>query len=155
MEIEVQDPTLAVAEKHKDIEVESPEPAIAEKYEEEPLTTYCNPYAITENQQPLGNYDSWNKLSKIQKHIEKTYYVFQEEPDLVLPSAPSDKEKYSYLITHRFWLCFVGVFGFLASSVGLWLFTLCSPIFSWFAPFAAFIQVSHFSLCSTYRADLF
>jgi cellulose synthase/poly-beta-1,6-N-acetylglucosamine synthase-like glycosyltransferase len=63
-----------------------------------------------------------------------------EEPALVMPTPPDDKEKRSYLHTNRIPLYIVGVFAFLSLSVGMWLFTVSSSYFYWFAFFTFFLQ---------------
>ena len=68
-------------------------------------------------------------------------YVLTEEPVLVLPSPPTDKEKTHFLVTHRVFLCFIGILAFLSSSGGIWLFTVCGPMFYWFGVFAGFLQI--------------
>jgi hypothetical protein len=70
----------------------------------------------------------------VAKFLQRSYYL-TEEPTLVLPSPPDDKEKVHYLITHRVTLCIVGVFAFLTSSAGIWLFTLCANVFYWYCFF--------------------
>jgi hypothetical protein len=77
---------------------------------------------------------------KIRKYFGARYYI-AFEPRTVLPYAPDDKEKLSYLNTRRGILLAMGVFSFLAASAGLWLFTVCSSIFAWFALFTTFVQI--------------
>ncbi|KAJ6556363.1 nucleotide-diphospho-sugar transferase [Mycena capillaripes] len=62
---------------------------------------------------------------------------------LVLPTPPSDEEKYSYLNGRRLPTYFCSVLGFLSLHLGVWLFALSSPEFYWFAAFAAVVQVYH------------
>lgn len=87
--------------------------------------------------------------------IQRNYMVLSEPP-LVLPTAPSDTEKLSYLINHRFSLVMVGLLAFLASSAGIWLFATASPIFYFFGVIAAFLQVyfSMFHLTGAIRLDV-
>lgn len=75
------------------------------------------------------------------KNMLQHCYYLTEEPTLVLPSAPDDKEKVSYIVTHRFALCVVGILAFVTSSGGIWLFTICGNIFYWFGVFAGFLQL--------------
>lgn len=84
--------------------------------------------------------------------IQRNYMVLSEPP-LVLPTAPSDTEKLSYLINHRFSLVCVGFLAFAASSAGIWLFVTASPIFYFFGVIAAFLQVyfSMFHLTGAFR----
>lgn len=72
--------------------------------------------------------------------FQRNYYLVNDNPPLVLPSAPTDGEKTSFLEVHRFWMCTGGVFAFLSSSAGIWLFTLCGSVFYFFAAFAGFLQ---------------
>ncbi|KAJ7435963.1 nucleotide-diphospho-sugar transferase [Mycena galericulata] len=62
---------------------------------------------------------------------------------VVLPTPPSDEEKYSYLNGRRLPIYFFGVLAFLSLHLGAWLFALSSPEFYWFAVFAAIVQVYH------------
>ncbi|KAJ9157612.1 Cellulose synthase catalytic subunit [Pleurostoma richardsiae] len=70
----------------------------------------------------------------------ETYDPIEEAP-LVLPTCPTDQEKYSYLHTNRIPLYFFGVVSFLSLSAGMWLFAVCSPIFSWYGVFVAFVNI--------------
>jgi cellulose synthase/poly-beta-1,6-N-acetylglucosamine synthase-like glycosyltransferase len=63
------------------------------------------------------------------------------EPDVVLPTAPTDKEKYGFIQTYRPLFCAAGIFAFLCTSAGLWLFTLSAPQFYWFGIIATLLQV--------------
>lgn len=60
---------------------------------------------------------------------------------MILPTGPTDKEKYSYLKTNRLGLYVFGVISFLSLSVGMWLFVVSSVIFSWFGVFFALLQI--------------
>lgn len=77
---------------------------------------------------------------RIRKYIGARFYI-AFEPKTVLPYAPDDKEKLSYLDTRRGIFLAMGVFSFLTASAGLWLFTVCSSIFAWFALFTTFVQI--------------
>lgn len=60
---------------------------------------------------------------------------------LILPSAPTEIEKYGYLHTNRLPLYCVGVFSFLSLTAGMWLFVLSSKYFYWFGFFCALVQI--------------
>ncbi|KAF8545433.1 nucleotide-diphospho-sugar transferase [Trichophaea hybrida] len=64
-----------------------------------------------------------------------------EDPPLVLPSAPTDEEKYGYLNTRRLPLYVFGVFSFLSLSGGMWLFAISAPPFYWFGGFVGLLQI--------------
>ncbi|KAF1809567.1 nucleotide-diphospho-sugar transferase [Eremomyces bilateralis CBS 781.70] len=68
-------------------------------------------------------------------------YCPLEDPPLVLPSGPTDEEKYFYIHTNRIPLYILGVLAFLSLSAGMWLFALCSVIFSWFGFFVGLLQI--------------
>lgn len=68
-------------------------------------------------------------------------YCPKEDPKLILPTGPTDKEKYSYLKTNRAGLYVFGVVSFLSLSAGMWLFALSSVIFSWFGVFFGLLQI--------------
>lgn len=71
----------------------------------------------------------------------KRKYNPTEDPPLVLPSGPTDEEKYCYLNTRRVPLYIFGVFSFLSLSAGMWLFTISAPIFYWFGAFVGLLQI--------------
>jgi cellulose synthase/poly-beta-1,6-N-acetylglucosamine synthase-like glycosyltransferase len=80
-------------------------------------------------------------------HIHRIYHWFRaaywplHDPPLVLPTPPTDVEKFSYLHTNRIPLYIVGVFAFLSLSAGMWLFSICSYQFYWFSVFTFFLQL--------------
>jgi hypothetical protein len=78
--------------------------------------------------------------NKIRKYFGARFYI-ASEPKTVLPYAPNDLEKLCYLNTKRGVLLGMGVLSFLSASAGLWLFTVCSSIFAWFALFTTFVQI--------------
>jgi Glycosyl transferase family 2 len=80
-------------------------------------------------------------IGYIQASLQRNYFLINDTPPLVLPSAPTDKEKLHYLTTHRVFLCFIGVLAFVTSSGGIWLFTICGPMFYWFGVFAGLLQL--------------
>ncbi|KAJ7775932.1 nucleotide-diphospho-sugar transferase [Mycena maculata] len=65
-----------------------------------------------------------------------------DAPAVILPYAPTDGEKYIYAKTRRLPLYFFGTFSFLSISAAIWLFSLSTPAFYWFAP-AGFIVEFH------------
>lgn len=86
-------------------------------------------------------------MSRYEQYTERIsaylnhHYHLTREPELVLPSAPSDEEKYGFIQTHRALFCTAGILAFLCSTVGLWLFTLSSPYFYWFGGIATILQI--------------
>ncbi|KAJ7626849.1 nucleotide-diphospho-sugar transferase [Roridomyces roridus] len=67
----------------------------------------------------------------------------QHPHPVVLPTPPSDAEKYSYLSGRRFVLHCFGVLAFLSLHLGAWLFALSSSEFLWFLPFVVVVQLYH------------
>ncbi|KAK0639531.1 nucleotide-diphospho-sugar transferase [Cercophora newfieldiana] len=68
-------------------------------------------------------------------------YCPKEEPDLVLPTGPTEEEKFRYVTTNRIPLYIFGVFSFLTLSAGMWLFAVCASIFAWYGVFVGFLNV--------------
>ena len=68
-------------------------------------------------------------------------YAPRLDPPLVLPTAPTDEEKKSYLHTNRLVLYTAGIFSFLSLTAGMWLFTISSPYFAWFGVFCGALQI--------------
>ena len=54
-------------------------------------------------------------------------YCPREEPPIILPTAPTDKEKYCYIKMNRVPLMVCGIFSLLALTAGAWLFVKTSP----------------------------
>ncbi|ROT38005.1 family 2 glycosyl transferase [Sodiomyces alkalinus F11] len=75
-------------------------------------------------------------LHKRMYHAFRRTYCPIEPPELVLPVCPDDREKVMYVHTNRILLYIFGVISFLALGAGMWLFTLSSPVFYWYAAFA-------------------
>ena len=73
-------------------------------------------------------------------YLDRHYYLTRE-PEVVLPTSPTDKEKHGYIRTYRPLFCAAGVFAFMCTSAGLWLFTLSAPQFYWFGIVATILQV--------------
>lgn len=85
---------------------------------------------------------SWLKRQMIRvRKATKTEPKTKEEPELVLPTAPTDQEKLAYLTTNRVLLYAFGVFGFLSLCTGMWLFVISSWMFAWFGLFVAALQI--------------
>lgn len=72
--------------------------------------------------------------------MRETYCPIEEAP-LVLPTSPTDKEKYSYLHTNRVPLYIFGILSFLSLGAGMWLFTLCATPFYWYGVFVGFLNI--------------
>ena len=62
-------------------------------------------------------------------------------PDLVIPACPSDKDKYCYLKMNRLPIVLCGIFSLCALSAGAWLFIKASPIYAWYAVYAAISEL--------------
>ena len=77
---------------------------------------------------------------------------------MVLPSAPSDAEKYYYTDSKKAWLYSFAIFSVLALSAGMWLFIIASPFFVLFAPFVVitmfYLSVSYFPILVAKPFDL-
>ncbi|TEB37616.1 nucleotide-diphospho-sugar transferase [Coprinellus micaceus] len=56
--------------------------------------------------------------------MKPTIAVLADKSIVVLPSPPTDKEKYLYAVTWRLPLYIFGTFSFLAVSVGMWFFVI-------------------------------
>ncbi|PWN18842.1 nucleotide-diphospho-sugar transferase [Microstroma glucosiphilum] len=82
--------------------------------------------------------------SRIRQWIDGHYILTKKDPEVVLPQAPSDKDKYGYIQTRRPFFLALGLFAFLSSSAGLWLFALCANYFIWYAPVVFVLQVHIF-----------
>ncbi|KAF2400292.1 nucleotide-diphospho-sugar transferase [Trichodelitschia bisporula] len=92
----------------------------------------------------VGEFNSTQaKLGNLSRlwHWLRCSYAPKESPMRILPSAPSDEEKYFYLHTNRIPLYVVGIFAFLSLSAGMWLFVSCSYVFLWFSIVAVFLQI--------------
>lgn len=68
-------------------------------------------------------------------------YAPNRDPELVLPTAPTDEEKLCYLHTNRGLLYSAGLFSFCSLCTGMWLFTISSPYLAWFGVFAGALQI--------------
>ena len=79
---------------------------------------------------------AWGQLFE---EFRKIYYP-RTPPPLVLPKAPTDKEKYAYTNMNRPFLVSCGTLTFLILAVGGWMFAKASPAFAWFALYAFFPQ---------------
>ena len=62
------------------------------------------------------------------------------DPALVLPSPPTESEKYSYIDMKRIWLLPWGVFSFFVLAAGMWLFCIATPVWAWYGLFAVLAQ---------------
>lgn len=79
-------------------------------------------------------------LTRFGKESRKTYCP-RRSPPLVLPSAPSEKEKYGYVdMNRRFLVSCVGS-AFLAIAVGTFWFARASPYYCWFVINALFTEI--------------
>lgn len=74
-------------------------------------------------------------------HEIRRVYAPKEDPDLILPTAPTDQEKLYYLKTNRPLLYSAGLFGFFSLCVGMWLFVISSVYYTWFGVFAGALQI--------------
>ena len=70
-------------------------------------------------------------------------YCPRRSPYPVLPTSPTDKEKYSYVNMGRPFLVTCATFALLSLGVGAWQFARTSPIYSWYA---LYIFISQFYL---------
>ena len=79
-------------------------------------------------------------------------YCPREAPPIILPTIPTDKEKYSYIKMNRTPLLICGLFSLLALSAGAWLFIKASPWYAWYAVYAI---LSEFYLFTSYGITFF
>lgn len=122
--------------------VSAPEEPI-EKYDEQnPFQTsgVQDPEKATGPSVPFPKTRVKGTLAKQWARFRATYAPVEDAP-LVLPSGPTDEEKYSYLKMNRVPLCATGVFSFLALSAGMWLFVITSVYFYWFGFFVVFLEI--------------
>ncbi|KAK0737177.1 nucleotide-diphospho-sugar transferase [Apiosordaria backusii] len=83
---------------------------------------------------------SRNPFKRLYERFRETYCP-REEPGLVFPTGPTDEEKLMYLHTNRIPLYIFGLFSFFTLSAGMWLFSVCAPIFAWYGVFVGFLNV--------------
>lgn len=83
---------------------------------------------------------SRNPFKRLYERFRETYCP-REEPGLVFPTGPTDEEKMMYLHTNRIPLYIFGLFSFFTLSAGMWLFSVCAPIFAWYGVFVGFLNV--------------
>ncbi|VBB86309.1 Putative Glycosyltransferase Family 2 [Podospora comata] len=83
---------------------------------------------------------SRNPFRRLYERFRETYCP-REEPGLVFPTGPTDEEKMMYLHTNRIPLYIFGLFSFFTLSAGMWLFSVCAPIFAWYGVFVGFLNV--------------
>jgi len=79
-------------------------------------------------------------------------YCPKEQPPIILPSAPNDEEKFSYVKMNRTLLMICGLFSLLALSAGAWLFIKASPWYCWYALYAL---LSEFYLFTSFGITIF
>ncbi|KKY29116.1 putative glycosyl transferase family 2 [Phaeomoniella chlamydospora] len=79
-------------------------------------------------------------FTRLYNWTRRSYYP-KVEPELIMPTGPTDTEKYSYLKTNRLLLYPFGLFSFLSLSAGMWLFVLSAKVFIWFGVFFALLQI--------------
>ncbi|KAK4201912.1 nucleotide-diphospho-sugar transferase [Triangularia verruculosa] len=83
---------------------------------------------------------SRNPFKRLYGRFRETYCP-REEPGLVFPTGPTDEEKLMYLHTNRIPLYIFGLLSFFTLSAGMWLFSVCAPIFAWYGVFVGFLNV--------------
>lgn len=83
----------------------------------------------------------WDRLAK---EYRKNYCP-RRSPPLVLPSAPSEKEKYSYVSMKRPFLVICASIALLSLGVGAWQFAKASPIYSWYAVYVLISELYLFT----------
>ena len=88
---------------------------------------------------PEEQSDRTGAWSRLVKEYRKNYCP-PGPPPLVLPTAPTDEEKYAYTKMNRPFLVSCGTLTFLILAVGGWMFAKASPAFAWFALYAFFPQ---------------
>lgn len=70
--------------------------------------------------------------SRFVEEFRKNYCPWRS-PTLVLPSAPTDGEKYSYINMKRVFLVSCATVALLSLAVGAWMFAKAAPLHSWYA----------------------
>ncbi|SMQ49965.1 unnamed protein product [Zymoseptoria tritici ST99CH_3D7] len=68
-------------------------------------------------------------------------YCPREAPTVVLPSCPTDKEKYSYMSMNRWPIILGGLLSALSLTAGAWLFIKTEWYFFWYALYAVWTEV--------------
>ncbi|KAF5342170.1 hypothetical protein D9611_001745 [Ephemerocybe angulata] len=100
---------------------------------------------VTEEKAPVEEeptskwYHFWHTHGRL-SNMKPTIAVLADESVVVLPSPPTDSEKYLYGQTRRLPLYLFGTFSFLSVSVGMWFFVIASKYYMWLGVFVAFIQ---------------
>ncbi|KDR73343.1 hypothetical protein GALMADRAFT_270161 [Galerina marginata CBS 339.88] len=91
---------------------------------------------------------SWLKFWRVdpKPFASPSIAVLADKSTIVLPSPPTDDEKYLYAQTRRIPLYAFGTFSFLSVSVGMWFFVKATKYYWWLGIFVAFIQI--YLLCS-------
>ena len=72
-------------------------------------------------------------------------YCPRESPSLILPSCPTDSEKYSYTNMNRIPILLAGIISALSLSVGAWLFIHVKWYFFWYAIYAFYSEIYIFA----------
>lgn len=118
-----------------DPEASSGQGAVTDKDKQEADSSKADPASPQDAKRKSRN------IFKRMYHWYRATYCPIEEPPLVLPSCPTDKEKYSYLHTNRIPLYIFGILSFLSLGAGMWLFALCATPFYWYGIFVAFLNI--------------
>ena len=117
------DASLELSEKVEKSADDAPLPSVNEKTE-----------TPTAEKKKLG---LWERLvNEYRKN-----YCPREEPELVIPSSPTDKEKYSYVRMNRAPLMLCGILSLLSLAAGAWLFVKAAPYFAWYALYAFLSEI--------------
>lgn len=72
-------------------------------------------------------------------------YCPRKSPPLILPSGPTDKEKYSYIDMKRWPILLCGLLSALSLSAGAWLFVKTKYYFFWYALYAFYSEIYIFA----------
>ena len=68
-------------------------------------------------------------------------YCPKSAPPLVLPSAPTDVEKYSFVKMNKAFLIVCDIIALTSLGYGAWGFTISSPIYAWFALYVTINEI--------------
>ncbi|KAL8828867.1 MAG: hypothetical protein Q9191_002341 [Dirinaria sp. TL-2023a] len=111
---------------------------------EEQYTPFKNPLLSTDvdnTAPPAQKLGLWHRFAS---EFRKNYSP-RKTPPLVLPTAPTDKEKYSYVALNRPFLVSCAAVALIALGVGAWQFAHASPIYSWYAVYVFISEIYLFT----------
>lgn len=129
------------------ISTEDRDPPAPPAVEDAPVRVKLEEWTPPVEEAPVYRWYQVYRSKKRLSNVKPTIAVLADETVVVLPSPPTDTEKYLYERTRRLPLYLGGAFSFCSVSTGMWLFVTASRYYVWIAPFIAYIQIY---LCISY-----